>query len=55
MVITIKKGATKEEVEKQLAKLKQNKKNVGLRKYLGIAILDEKVDAVAYQKSLRNE
>ena len=55
MIITIKKGATKEEVEKQLAKLKQNQKKQGLRKHLGIPILDEKVDAVAYQKMLRNE
>ncbi len=54
MVITIKKGATKEEVEKQLAKLKPKKK-VGLREFLGKPIFDEKVDAVAYQKMLRNE
>jgi outer membrane protein assembly factor BamE (lipoprotein component of BamABCDE complex) len=55
MVITIKKGATKEEVEKQLAKLKPKKNKIGLREFLGKPIFDEKVDAVAYQKMLRNE
>ncbi len=55
MVITIKKGATKEEVEKQLAKLKQNQKKTGLRKYLGKPIIDQDIDAVEYQKMLRSE
>jgi hypothetical protein len=53
MTIVIKKGATKEEVEKLLLKL--DKKSSGLRKFLGKPILDTKVDAVAYQKHLRNE
>ena len=55
MVITIKKGATKEEIEKQLAKLKPKKKKVGLREFLGKPIFDDKVDAVAFQKMLRDE
>ena len=53
MVITIKKGATKEEVEKQLAKLKQNKQKQGLRKYFGKFPIDG--DAVEIQKKLRDE
>lgn len=53
MTIVIKKGATKEEVEKLLLQL--DKKPSGLRKFLGKPILDTKVDAVAYQKQLRNE
>jgi hypothetical protein len=31
------------------------KKPIGLRKFLGKPILDTKVDAVKYQKQLRNE
>jgi hypothetical protein len=53
MTIVIKKGATKEEVEKLLSKVK--KKPVGLRRFLGKPILDTKVDAVDFQKQLRNE
>ena len=48
MTIVIKKGATKEEVEKLF--LKFDKKYSGLRKFLGKQILDTKVDAAAYQK-----
>ncbi len=55
MIITIKKGATKEEVEKQLAKLKPKKKKVGLREFLGKPITEDGIDAVEYQKMLRNE
>ena len=53
MIITIKKGATKEEVEKQLAKLKKNQKKQGLRKYFGK--LPVEGDAVEIQKKLRDE
>ena len=53
MIITIKKGATKEEVDKQLAKLKQNNKTVGLRKYFGKFPIDG--DALEIQRKLRDE
>ena len=53
MIITIKKGATKEEVEKQLAKLKQNQKKVGLREYFGKFPIEG--DAVEIQRNLRDE
>jgi hypothetical protein len=56
MTIIIKKGTTKEEVEKLLLKLNKTKKKTGLRKYFGKLIVNTKgLDAVAYQKMLRNE
>ena len=56
MTIVIKKGATKDEVEKLLLKLNMTKKKTGLRKYFGKPIVNTKgLDAVAYQKMLRNE
>lgn len=53
MIITIKKGATKEEVEKQLAKLKPKKKKVGLREYFGKFPIEG--DAIEIQRKLRDE
>jgi hypothetical protein len=56
MTIIIKKGTTKEEVEKLLLKLNKTKKKIGLRKYFGKPIANTKgLDPVAYQKMLRNE
>ena len=53
MVITIKNGAIKEEIEKQLAKLKQNNQKQDLRKYFGTFPVEG--DAVEIQKKLRDE
>lgn len=56
MTIVIKKGATKEEVEKLLKKLKKPIANKGLRKFFGLDFINTGgLDAVAYQKKLRNE
>ena len=55
MTIIIKKGTTKKEVEKLLLKLNKPNKNKGLTQFLGKPILDKKVDAVEYQKKIRNE
>ena len=53
MVITIKKGATKQEVEKLLLKLNKPKKNIGLRKFFGKFPI--RGDALEIQKKLRDE
>ena len=56
MTIVIKKGATKKEVEKLLEKLKKPKEEKGLRKFYGLDFINtDGLDAVAYQKKLRNE
>lgn len=56
MTILIKKNATKEEVEKLVSKITLPKKKNGLRKFFGKPILEtDGLDAVAYQKKLRNE
>lgn len=55
MTVVIKKNATKEEVEKILKKIKKPAKK-GLRKFFGLNFIDTGgLDAVAYQKKLRNE
>ena len=55
MVITIKKGATREEVEKQLAKLKpkQDKKKKSLWNVFGQCTIEG--DALEIQKKMRDE
>lgn len=56
MTIVIKKNATKEEVEKLLKKIKKPIEKKGLRKFYGLNFIDTGgLDAVAYQKKLRNE
>ena len=56
MTIVIKKGTTKEEVEKLLKKIKKTTANKGLRKFFGLNFIDTGgLDAVTYQKKLRNE
>ena len=55
MIITIKKNANKVEVEKLLLKLKKPVKKSDFRKFIGKPIIDSNLDAIAYQKSLRNE
>ncbi|MCB0487780.1 MAG: hypothetical protein R2820_15085 [Cyclobacteriaceae bacterium] len=52
MVITIKKGATKAEIEKALAKLDSRRK-VSLKKYFGS--LKRGLDGLTYQKEARRE
>ena len=55
MTVVIKKNATKEEVEKNLKKMKKPAKK-GLRKFFGLNFIDTGgLDAVAYQKKLTNE
>lgn len=55
MIITIKKGATKEEIEKQLAKLKskQEKKKKSLWNVFGQCSIEG--DAMEIQKKMRDE
>jgi hypothetical protein len=55
MTIVIEKGTSKSEVEKLLLKFKTPTKKVGLRKHLGKPIIPENVDAVDYQRKLRDE
>lgn len=56
MTIVIKKGATKEEVEKLLKKIKKPATEKSLRKFFGLDFINTGgLDAVAYQKKLRNE
>jgi len=53
MVITIKKGASSEEIQKALSKLEKNKKKPSLKKHFGV--LKRGLDGVIYQKEMRNE
>ena len=53
MTIIIEKNFTKEEIKATLEQLKKTKKKKSLRKHFGISQLD--IDAVAFQKKLRNE
>ena len=55
MLITIKKNSSKEEVEKLLVKLKKTSKKSNFKKFIGKPIIDSKLNAVDYQRSLRNE
>jgi hypothetical protein len=55
MTVVIKKGTTKSEVKKLLMKLNKPNENKGLRQFLGKPIMNEKVDAVEYQRKLRDE
>lgn len=52
MVITIKKGATKADIEKAIAQLDKRKK-VSIKKYFGA--LKRGLDGLNYQKKVRRE
>lgn len=53
MVITIKKGASDQEIKKALSKLEKNKKKPSLKKHFGA--LKRGLDGVRYQKEMRRE
>jgi hypothetical protein len=53
MVITIKNGASSQEIQKALSKLEKNKKKPSLKKYFGA--LKRGLDGVTYQKEMRRE
>ena len=53
MVITVKKGATRAEVEKALAQLEKRKKKPSLKKHYGA--LKRGLDGLTYQKKVRRE
>ncbi len=53
MVITIKKGASDQEIKKALSKLEKNKKKPSLKKHFGA--LKRGLDGVRYQKEMRHE
>ena len=55
MIITIKRNTNKVEVEKLLLKLKKTSKKSNFKKFIGKPIIDSQLNAVDYQKSLRNE
>lgn len=53
MIVTIKKGATKSDIEKALAKLRKGKRKPSLKKYFGS--LKRGLDGLKYQKEIRRE
>lgn len=53
MVITLKKGASRGEIEKALAKLEKQKKKPSLKKHFGA--LKRGLDGLTYQKEARRE
>lgn len=53
MVITIKKGASGQEIQKALSRLEKNKKKPSLKKHFGV--LKRGLDGVKYQKEMRRE
>lgn len=52
MIITVKKGASRLDIENALSRLEKRKKKPSLKKYFGA--LKRGVDGLTYQKEARN-
>lgn len=53
MVITIKKGATRSDIERALSKLEKGRKKPSLKKHFGA--LKRGIDGLKYQQNVRRE
>lgn len=53
MTITLKKGSSRSDIEKALAKLERRKKKPSLKKHFGV--LKRGLNGLAYQKEVRRE